>query len=259
HCENGAAGEFTAALARLVRMGGANRLLRAQAVQVLGLLASPASLAELTDLLLEPDPIVREALQRGFHLAGAEAAAPLLDLMAHSPASETQHRRALEALTAVDGPAVAPALARMEHAMPSARAAAAEALGTLRDRRALEPLLAALHDADAAVRLAATRALGKLSDPKAQPALLQLLLAPTEEQRIAAAEALGQLRGDKALKPLIKLLDDKQSRVRAAAAEALGHIGDARAVEPLRKRLADKDAWTQAAAATALRALGQRT
>ena len=259
HCENGAAGEFTAALARLVRMGGANRLLRAQAVQVLGLLASPASLAELTDLLLEPDPIVREALQRGFHLAGAEAAAPLLDLMAHSPASETQHRRALEALTAVDGPAVAPALARMENTLPAARAAAAEALGTLHDRRALEPLLAALHDADATVRLAATRALGKLGDPKAQPALLQLLLVPTEEGRIAAAEALGLLRGDKALKPLIKLLDDKQSRVRAAAAEALGHIGDARAVEPLRKRLADKDAWTQAAAATALRALGQRT
>ena len=259
YCEMSAAGEFTAALARLVRVAGVNRLLRAQAVQVLGLLASNASLTELTDLLLEPDPIVREALQRGFHLAGAEAVTPLLNLMTHFAAAETIHRRALEALVAVDGPAIVPTLARLNDPQPAARMAAAEALGLLRDRRALEPLLAALHDADAGVRLTATRAIGKLGDPKAQAHLLQLLQAPVEEQRIAAVEALGALRGEQALKPLIKLLDDKQSKVRAAAAEALGHIGDARAVDPLRKRLADKDAWTQAAAATALRALGQRT
>jgi HEAT repeat protein len=255
-CETSAAGEFTAALARLVRVTGVNRLLRAQAVQVLGLLASNASLTALTDLLLEPDPIVREALQRGFHLAGAEAVTPLLDMMARHAATETIHRRALEALIAVDGPAVMPILARITDPQPAVRMAAIEALGALRDRRALEPLLAALRDPDANVRLTATRALGKLGDPKAQEPLLQLLQAPGEEQRVAAVEALGALRDDRALKPLIKLLDDKQSRVRAAAAEALGHIGDTRAVAPLRKRLADKDAWAQAAAATALRALG---
>ncbi len=259
HCETSAGGEFAASLARMVRFPGVNRLLRAQAVQVLGLLASNASLTELTGLLLEPDPLVREALHRGFHLAGAEAVGPLLDLMARSAATETIHRRALDALAAIDGPAVAPTLARLEDPSPAQRIAAAEALGALHSRNALEPLLKALRDSEPNVRLAATRALGRLGDMKAQPALLHLLQSPSEEQRIAAAEALGALRGDRALKPLIKLLDDKQSRVRAAAAEALGHIGDARAVAPLRQHLADKDAWAQAAAATALRALGQRT
>ncbi len=259
HCEISAAGELAAALARLVRVASVNRLLRAQAVQVLGVLASPASLNELTALLLEPDPIVREALQRGFHLAGGEAVGPLLDLIARSLPTDTLHRRALDALAAIDGPALAPTLLRLEDGFSAQRSAAAEALGALRARQALEPLLVALHDSDAGVRLAATRALGKLGDPKAQPALLNLVLSPSDEQRIAAAEALGALRGEHALKPLIKLLDDKQPRVRAAAAEALGHIGDARAVVPLRKRLADRDAWAQAAAATALRALGQRT
>lgn len=257
-CESGAAGEFTAALARLVREVGINRLLRAQAVQVLGLLASPPSLTELTALLLEPDPIVREALQRGFHLAGGDAVEPLLDLMARYPATETIHRRALEALAAVDGPAVLPTLNRLQGADPVGRAVAAEALGALHDRRALDLLMAALKDNESAVRVAATRALGRLGDQKAQGELLSLLQSTSEEQRIAAVEALGILRGGRALKPLIKLLDDKLPKVRAAAAEALGHIGDARAVDPLRKHLADKDAWAQAAAATALRALGQR-
>ncbi len=258
-CEARAGGECTARLAQLVRTNGVQRLLRAQAVQVLGLLASPESLNALTRLLLEPDPVVREALQRGFHLAGVEAAAPLLDLLARADASQSLHRRALEALTAIDGPAVEPALARMQSGAPSMRAAAVEGLGALRDRRAMEPVLAALHDGDPTVRLAATRALGRLGDVAALDALLGMVHAPAEEQRVAAAEALGALRDARAIKSLIALLDDKQPRVRAAAAEALGRLGDARAVEALRRHLADKDAWAQAAAATALRALGQRT
>jgi HEAT repeat protein len=258
-CATSAAGEFEAALARLVRLTGVQRLLRAQAVQILGLVASSAGLNELTALLLEPDPIVREALQRGFHLAGDEAADPLLDLLGRSAPTEALHRRAMDALIAIDGPAVTPALAYLDDPLAARRAAAAEALGALRAHVAREPLMRALRDADPAVRLAATRALGKLGDPKAQPALLHLLHAPGDDARIAAIEALGALRGEDALNPLIALLDDKSARVRAAAAEALGHIGDARAVAPLRQRLADKDAWTQAAAATALRALGQRT
>ncbi len=258
-CEDAAAGELAPALARMVRAPRVNRLLRAQAVQVLGLEASPASLDELTNLLMEPDPIVREALQRGFHLAGAEAAGPLLDLMASSPASETIHRRALEALVAVDGPAVPVALAHLQSKNQAQCLAAVEALGALHDRRALEPLLELLKDGDTMMRLTATRALGRLGDVRAQPELLRLLSASNEEQRIAAAEALGMLRDERAIKPLIKLLDDRQPKVRAAAAAALGHMGDKRAIDALRKRLMDKDAWTQAAAATALRALGQRS
>lgn len=258
-CESGTAGEMTPALARLVRSGQVNRILRAQAVQVLGLLASSASLVALTSLLLEQDPIVRDALSRGFHLAGAEAAEPLLDLIASYPAPEIIHKRAVDAIAAVDGPAVAPALARLTAAGPAARAAAAEALGAIRDRRALDPLLAATKDAAMEVQLAAIRALGKLGDLKAQLAILPLLQAPDEEQRIAAAEALGLMRSDRAMKPLIALLQDPRGRVRAAAAEALGHLGDMRAIDPLRQRLGDRDAWAQAAAATALRALGQRS
>ena len=257
-CENSAAGEFAPALSRLVRSSGVNRLLRAQAVQVLGLSASLASLGELTSLLMEPDPIVREALQRGFHLAGADAADPLLDLMTQYPPSETIHRRALDALIAVDGAAVPSALARLNAPTVAGRIAAITALGALRDRRGLDMLMELLKDTDATIRLAATRALGRMGDTKVQAELLHLLSVNNEEQRIAAAEALGILRSERAMKPLIKLLDDRQPKVRAAAAEALGHLGDIRAVDSLRKHLSDKDAWAQAAAATALRALGQR-
>jgi HEAT repeat protein len=257
-CDESSGGELTPTLARIVRSSHVQRLLRAQAVQILGAMASPASLAELTALLLEPDPIVREALQRGFHLAGTEAAAPLLDLMAGSTPGSTAYRRALEALVAVDGPAALLALERLKDPSPAMRAAAATALGAMRTRQALDALLNALHDHDLAVRLAATRALGKLGDIKAQAALLELLSVAEDDQLTAAIEAVGMLRGERALKPLLKLLDDRRPRVRAAAAEALGHIGDVRAVDPLRRHLADRDAWAQASAATALRALGQR-
>lgn|GEM_PF-6620432 len=257
-CEDAAGSELTPALARLVREPGVNRLLRAQAVQVLGLLASPASLQELNALLLEPDAIVRESLQRGFHLAGADAVDALLDLMVQYPNTETIHRRALDALIAVDGPAVVIALNRLENGNNASKVAATEALGGLHDRRALEPLLAALKDTNAVLRVTAARALGRLGDLKAQPALLNLLQASDQELRIAVAEALGLLRSDKSITPLITLLEDQQPRVRAAAAEALGHLGDKQALEPLRRHLSDRDAWAQAAAATALRALGQR-
>ncbi len=257
-CESATAGELTLTLMQLVRSSVVNRILRAQAVQTLGLLASPSSLAALTHLLLEPDPIVRDALSRGFHLAGAEAAGALLDLLASYPVGETIHKRALDAIAAVDGPAVTPALERLHATEAALRAASAEALGVLRDRRAVDPLIAAIQDSQTSVQIAAMHALGRIGDLRAQQVILPLLQDSDEQKRMAAAYALGMMRSDRAYKHLIKLLEDAQPRVRAAAAEALGHIGDLRAADALRQHLSDRDAWAQAAAATALRALGQR-
>lgn len=257
-CEEASGSELSPTLTRLMTTPGTNRLLRAQIVQVLGMLASPDSLLALTTLLLEPDPIVRESLQRGFHLAGASAVNSLLQMLAASSSDETIHRRSLEAIAAVGIPAVPVVLHILADKQSSMRVAAAESLGVLHDRQATEPLLSAIEEPSLAVRVAAIHALGRLGDLRAQPALMKLIATGNDEIRIAAIEALGSLRSDRASELLITQLDDRNPRIRAAAAESLGHLGDPRAVEPLRKRLSDRDAWAQASAATALRALGQR-
>lgn len=257
-CETSSGNELAPALGGIVKAEKANRLLRAQIAQILGLLASRESLNELTALLLEPDPIVRESLQRGFRYAGADGARPLLQIIAENPATSAIHRRAMEALAAIGQPASEVAAAAAQNNDTALNIAAIEALGVLRGRESYEILVAQMRSADKRTRLAAIYALGKIGDLRAQPALMKFLQASDDEMRIAAIESLGMMRSDKSVDSILAALEDRNPKVRAIAAEALGRIGDNRAIEPLRKRLSDRDSWTQAAAATALRALGKR-
>jgi hypothetical protein len=102
------------------------------------------------------------------------------------------------------------------------KTAAAEALGTLGDKRALEPLIAALQH--------------KSLDLSIQSA------GPKIPFRVAAATALGKLGDARAVEPLIAALQNTgvsptisifMYPVQAAAAAALGQLGDSRAIEPL--------------------------
>ncbi len=257
-CETSSGNELAPALGSIVKAEKANRLLRAQIAQVLGLLASRESLNELTALLLEQDPIVRESLQRGFRYAGSDGARPLLQIVAESEPSSAIHRRAMEALAAIGQPAAEVAAIVAQNNDTALNIAAIEALGVLRGRESYDILVAQMRSANKRTRIAAIYALGKIGDLRAQPALMKFLQTSDDELRIAAIEALGMMRSDKSLESILAALEDRNPKVRAIAAEALGRIGDNRAIDPLRKRLSDRDSWTQAAAATALRALGKR-
>ena len=94
---------------------------------------------------------------------------------------------------------------------PARRAAAVEALGKLRDKRAFEPLSAAVRDADADVRRQAVAALAALGDARVLPFFL---------------DNLGSCGTD----------------VRPAVVHALGESGDPRAVDAIRGLLIDRDA-----------------
>jgi HEAT repeat protein len=77
---------------------------------------------------------------------------------------------------------------------PQARAAAAHAIGTLKDRRGLQPLIDALQDDDERVRISAIKALAHLGDRTALPALMELHENdPHPDGRAAAETAIHDL------------------------------------------------------------------
>jgi HEAT repeat protein len=165
----------------------------------------------------------------------------------------------------------------------SRQAAAAEALGTIRDERVLPALRRASKSSDRVVCLAAIGALGNAGKPEVLKDLLpvfknndyRIRAAAIEaaarfdckghvdafvpylrdsnwEVRCVAADALGKAKATSKVDALKPLLKDQSAEVRAAAATALGNVGDARMIELLLRVLTDKESSVRTAVAAAL-------
>lgn len=120
---------------------------------------------------------------------------------------------------------------------PSARAAAAGALGLLGHERAVPALREACEDADSSVAAAASVALQRIGvegcSDQACASLLSEMQGDDPERRALAARALGGLKDCASVAPLIERLGDVNAQVRADAAGSLGWIGDVSAVPHL--------------------------
>ena len=169
---------------------------------------------------LTPDPQLLE-----------EAQIALLDKIGEESEDPTRRRHAV-ALAAVRGGEpvrktgiVGPVLDSLQNGVPMVRAAAAGALGGLRDPGAIAPLLSSLGDAHSEVRGRAADALAVFGDRTVQP-LVRQLNVPNPEIRLAAQRALSQ-QGELAVPALIALLDSASSATRAEVAGALAGIGSA--------------------------------
>jgi HEAT repeat protein len=253
--EHEAGPELATSITRLAGVQALNRLVRAQLVMLLGLLASAPAVGAIVELLETPDPVLRQAVHQAITLAGAAAAAPLQDALRHENALRRQ--RASEALTLLGDAGSAAALSGLSGPTPAQRAAAARTLGALKALHAQDALIARLADNDAMVRVAAAHALGHLGTTEAVVALERQLSRADAELRAAIAQALGDSRDPDAVPPLMALLGDPSAPVRAAAATALGRLGDERGAVALQERRADPDPLTQFAVVHALRRLGR--
>jgi beta-lactamase regulating signal transducer with metallopeptidase domain len=123
------------------------------------------------------------------------------------------------------------------------RAAAANALGTLRERAAVGALSdRLLADPDSNVRLTAAWALGQIGSADATDALTSALAkGSTAQLRGMAAWALGQIRDQSSLMMLEHALDDSSSAVRNRAIWAIGTIRPNRASPSLLATLHDPE------------------
>jgi HEAT repeat protein len=151
------------------------------------------------------------------------------------------------------------------------RVTAAQALGTLKDRRGVDALIAASGAMEKDLRLAAVNSLGLISDHTSaevlfvaakdtdqgvRDAAIQSLAAmgisverlsteitnPNWQTRVAAITTFARLGDAKATPLLITALKDSDSRVRAESARTLGQIGDQRALDALISSLGDSSA-----------------
>jgi HEAT repeat protein len=196
------------------------------------------------------------------------------------------HNAIVESVTAIGDAAVVPLMQRLEASTPDARAAAAELLGRLGDRRALPPLVRALDDADAEVVAAAAGALGALGTPNVVDPLFGLfahrsaavrraaiaavnsigasgtsarakeaLASPDARIRESAVRVAGYFGFSECLPQILQALGDASEDVRRAAIEQLPVLDDIDAAGELDKALKSETPRNRAAAAHALRLL----
>lgn len=207
-----------------------NARIRQAAADALGRAGGSQAVALLLERLdEESDPDVIEAAGTALRRLGeAEMSRAILSIWHGDPipAIRLRNRRLGR-----------PLLQALRARWPATRAAAAEALGHLRDDAHVPPLITLLGDPFAVVRRAAARSLGRLGDSRALAPLQEMLADGDPELRRESVLALAGMEGDLALEGLLRALGDSDVEVRRVAAVALGRIGDSRAVPALGRRL----------------------
>ena len=242
-------------------------LAREAAARALGRLGDRRAVGPLIKALKEDGEwTVRAAAAEALGMLGdREAFKPLLQALKDKDAHVCA--AALKSLARVGKPAHAIFLNALGEHSAVVRAAAAEVLGMLGDRRDVVSLVRALKkDEECVVREAVVRALGRLGGKSVVEPLIQALADRDFSVRGAAAEALVRV-GEPAVEPLIEqfndcveLLENERemcTRIFPHVAAVLGMVGDERAVGPLIRVLAVRNANARLAAAQALLCIGK--
>jgi hypothetical protein len=136
--------------------------------------------ADMTTLLDDPRPAVRDRALVQFAKTGAGAVPPLADVVGRRPSAEAR-RNAVWALARIESAAARAAVRRaLGDRDESVRVAAVHAAGLWRDGEAVPELMAALRSGRPAVQRAAAEALGRVGDARAVPELVRISAAPID-------------------------------------------------------------------------------
>lgn len=212
---------------------------RIAAAEALGRIGDDRAVPALISMLADEDEsVVQKAILALRKIQDPQSTRPLLQLLQHP--SHRVRQKAAESLGAIGDAVVAEQLEPLlkHDRSEEVRAAAAKALGAIRDPGSVDALLNAVHDL-MSVRTKAVAALGEIGDEAAVPMLLTLLRDPIEEMRYHAALALAEINSEASVAPIKDLLGDRSAMVRRGAAKALEKLGEGDA-ETLMKTTASR-------------------
>jgi HEAT repeat protein len=208
-----------------LRSGSADR--RRRAVDILGLVASPATREPLRSALDDPDVLVRLAAARGLAELGDVDDQWSTELIADAAADEHRLGALAELLLALGARAPARLASVYFNSRSSeVRRIVVAVIGELRLGRHVGILREAL-DGDDELAARAARGLGQVGDLESTESLLAVVRDQdrTWFVRAAASTALGQLGDPAAVEPLTAELAASEWPRRRAAAEALARLG----------------------------------
>lgn len=195
------------------------------AAEALGRIGDDQAVPYLIEMCHEDDEaVILKALGALRKIKNPASIEPLTKLLLHE--SSRVRQRAIDVLGQVGDAVVAEQLEGLlrNDRSEDVRAAAAKALGEIRDPGAVDRLIDALHDSFS-VKCRAIVALGEIGEESALASLLAMLKDPAPEVRYHASQALAQMDHAVAVKSIEPLLTDSNAMVRRGAAKALETLG----------------------------------
>lgn len=220
---------------------------RATAAAALGRRAGVKYVDRLTPLLSDPDPRVRaNAIQA---LAGAQDPALVQKLrpLLQDPSMRARVNTILT-IAAIQGVSAVlewlPLIRDLAHGEPSARSAAAYALGRLPVDQSMDLLTDLLNDPDLSIRCEAAKALGRVGVSRVIPGLIKALAGPPDlrHQVRRSLATIVQKHGEAAARELANTaLSSERAEIRSELADVLGRLKDSQVLDALLTLLKDPE------------------
>lgn len=211
--------------ALIAALGDARDAVRAAAIEALTRLNAAEAAEPVLDLLAAPPPV--GAAARGFALGLPDPC--MIGLIERLGADDEELRTATREVCAAIGAPATPALISVFKAgSGQARLEALAALVTIRDERALEHIIAACADASSVVRARVASALGRFEAPEGLRPLCTLAADSAPVVRSAAVDALRSF-GAAAVAELLDYYDTGEGAVAPELTEALLGLGESAA------------------------------
>ena len=215
----------------------------------------------LVDRLSDRNIEVRVLAAQYLGLMGAKVAVPELSNLAEASQKNRLRAAAIEALGDIKDKRATKVLIKILREGPSSlRIPAANALIYIRDDDSIKPLLELARSSSTVSRQAVVRALGGVLRDRKHDEARKILEKMADRDKVpvslAAIAALSAMANKESVVLLQRLVEERNPDRKRAAIEALGNLGDRSAVVLLRSQLSSSDDRIVAAAAWSLAKLG---
>ncbi len=248
-------------VAPLIRcLSDPDRHVRLYSINALAAVGDKAAAPALTELLEQDDPEILAAACDALGRMGDPKAVERLIQFLVPPAND-EHAgfvlKVIETVRRLQSPQAVPALMELlQSTDPTVRLKAVEAIGQCKDKSAAEVVEQVLaKDNSDEVRAAAAKALGDLKDPESLQALTESL-QDTFNVRVKAIIALGAIKNSNAVPMLMPLLKDQSPEIRYHSSQALAELGHKKAIHQIELLAVDEVPMVARGALKAIQKLG---